>query len=196
MRERSAAAGSLHPARGNPWAGSHPSHTAKTTTSIMPAHTTGTAAAVCAATLSSVPRRRSRQTAATTPSGPAMTRATMSDMTPSGIVTCAFWASSAATLEPVRSEVPRSPRSIPPTQSRYWTASGASSPSCARSDATCSGVLFVPAMTCAMSPGSTRSARKMSTLATTSPTARRASRVSVYRITRCSWPAARAAVVR
>ena len=61
--ERKAAAGSFQPARGKPCAGSHPSQTAKTTTSIMPAQTTGTAARACAPTLSAVPR------AATAPHG-------------------------------------------------------------------------------------------------------------------------------
>ena len=51
--------GSSHPARGKPCAGSQPSHTAKTTTSIMPAQTTGTAASACAPTLSAVPPRAS-----------------------------------------------------------------------------------------------------------------------------------------
>ena len=54
--ERNAAAGSCQPARGKPCAGSQPSQTANTTTSIMPAQTTGTAASACAPTLSAVPR--------------------------------------------------------------------------------------------------------------------------------------------
>ena len=65
---------------------------------------------------------------------------------PSGTVTCAFSASSVVTLEPVSSDVPRSPRSTPPIQSRYCSGSGWSSPSRSRIASTCSGVLLVPAI--------------------------------------------------
>ncbi len=49
------------PVRGKPCGGSHPSQTENTTMSIMPAHTTGTAASVWAPTLSAVPPRRFAQ---------------------------------------------------------------------------------------------------------------------------------------
>ncbi len=117
-------AGSSHPARGKPCAGSHPSHTANTTTSIMPAHTTGTAARVCAPTLSAVPSPRPRRIAESTPSGTLNSRAIVSAMMPSGTVTCAFSASSADTLDPVSSDEPRSPRNTPPIHSRYCAGSG------------------------------------------------------------------------
>src|SRR5690606_34934910 len=60
------------------------------------------------------------------------------------------------------------------------------SPSASRSASTCSGVALVPAISCATSPGKTRSVRKMTTLDTRSPAISRAPRVRAYRIIRCS----------
>ena len=76
--------------RGKPCAGSQPSHTENTTTSIIPAHTTGTAASACAPTESAVPSPRPRRIAESTPSGTLNSTAMTSAMMPSGTVTCAF----------------------------------------------------------------------------------------------------------
>ena len=176
--ERKASHGSSQPARGKPWAGSQPSHTAKTTTSIMPAHTTGTAARACAPTLSAVPSPRPRRIAESTPSGTLNTTAIVRAMMPERHRDLGLLRQLGCHADPVSSDEPRSPRRMPPIQSRYWRGSGWFSPIRSRIASICSGVLFVPAISWATSPGSTRSVRKISTLATSSPSSSRASRVS------------------
>src|SRR5690606_21280565 len=95
---------SRQPARGKPCAGNQSSPTAKTTTSMRPAHTTGTAASSCALTLRAAPEARSRRCAPRMPSGIAMTSAISSEKMPSGIVTRALSASCSAAGEPVTSD--------------------------------------------------------------------------------------------
>lgn len=71
--------------------------------------------------------------------------------------------SNSATGVPDASDVPRSPESIPPTQSRYWRHTGRSRPSSARRRASCSGVALWPRIVRAMSPGSAWVAANTST---------------------------------
>ncbi len=60
-------------------------------------------------------------------------------------------------------EVPRSPRSAPPSQSAYCTTSGRFKPIASRSRAVASGLPSVPMMTCAGSPGRMRITTKTRT---------------------------------
>ena len=64
--------------------------------------------------------------------------------TPSWIVAGSRWPISCSTGSLLCSETPRSPCSAWPSQSRYCVSTGRSSPSCAESARTCSGVAFSP----------------------------------------------------
>ena len=95
----------------------------------------------------------------------------------SGNVTAARAPTCAVMERPVSMEVPKSPRTSAPHQSRYCTGSGRSSPSSARSCATRSGGEFTPAITAATSPGRMRNmantATEMASNATTNSSSRR-----------------------
>src|SRR5262249_16562967 len=59
-------------------------------------------------------------------------------------------------------ELPRSPRTTWPSQARYWTAMGRSSPYRARNSATAAGVASDPSITADGSPGASRMSTKPS----------------------------------
>ena len=94
-----------------------------------------------------------RRTAEKTPAGIAMPSATSSDRPASSIVIGSLRATVHTTDSRVRMDSPRSPRSASPTQRRYWTAMGASSPYFCRISASPAASASVPPMTRAGSPG-------------------------------------------
>lgn len=100
--------------------------------------------------------------------------------TMSGNVMAAREATTEATGWPVSMVMPKSPCNSPPTHSKYCCGSGLSSPIWALNWATRSGGEFVPAITAAMSPGSTRSMRNTMSEIANSATRNMAMRRNTY----------------
>ena len=145
------------------------SRSEKTRTSSMPTTKTGiekpVKARVEAAGSASRPRRR----AANIPRGTPIVTASAVAGTTSWSVRGSRLARSRATERSSRSEVPRSPRLTRASQARYWATSGRSSPSRARTRASCSGLAWAaspPRIRSAGSPGR-RWIEKKRTVATT-----------------------------
>ena len=116
------------------------------------------------------------------PSGTATITDSTVDASTSGALTVSFSPSWLVTVSPFSADVPKSPWRMPPIQSRYCTTSGRLSPSSSRMASICSGVAWVPPMTRARSPGSSRRSRKTTMLVTTIASSSRPSRRSTYSV--------------
>ncbi len=157
--------GLAQPSFGKPCEGKSPSNPEpreNSRISSRPLHNAGTAPPIMAITWSSPRHLLFLVITAAQPSGNPMSSAMARLSTISGNVTADRTPTCKATDLPLMADTPRSPCSRPVSQSAYCMGNGRSSPISMRSAAIRAAVAFVPAMTAATSPGSTRNARKTS----------------------------------
>src|SRR5712664_1460449 len=136
-----------------PEAGSQWSRTDRSRISMCPSQKLGTERPQSETALTRKSHTVLRRTAEKTPAGIAMPSATRSDRPASSIVIGSLRATVHTTDSRVRMDSPRSPRSASPTQRRYWSAIGASSPYFWRISASPAASASVPPITRAGSPG-------------------------------------------
>src|SRR5688572_24740615 len=153
-----------------PEAGSQPSRTETSRMSMMPSQKFGTDTPHREAPLASRSHTVLRRTAAITPAGSAMARATSSDRKASSMVMGSLAATVAATGWRVRIDSPRSPRTASPAHLRYWTTIESFSPYFSRTSSSPASSASVPASTRAGSPGSIRTPENTTRLMRTSVT--------------------------
>ena len=142
----------------------------------MPTQNTGTAMPSCENAESTSPYQRSAFHAATKPIGRASTSASTNDSSVSGTVTASRDAISGPTGREVMKDCPRLSVSSEPNQSANCSGSGRLLPTCSCAALICSGVALADSSALAGSPGSTRSRKKSTTIASSSDTSRNAVR--------------------
>ena len=136
-----------------PDTGSHPSSMAKTIASSGPSQKFGTDTPASASAVAPESIAVPRHTAAAMPSGSATSSATNIAAPASSAVAGMREATCETTGSPVRSDVPRSPRTAPDRNPTYCSSSGRSSPSRRRSSSTSACGAVSPSIACAGSPG-------------------------------------------
>ena len=178
--ERSASPGSDQSSWGKPPAGSTRSERAKAEMSRRPIQKTGTAMPSCETAEIAMPYQRLDRYAAMKPTGSAITIASTKAMSVSGMVTSRRAAISGPTGSPLIYDVPRLSVASCPSQRANCSSNGWSSPTCRRAASICSGVAPIEMRAFAGSPGSRRSRKKSTMLASRSVTTRKARRRSRY----------------
>ncbi len=172
----SADAGSAQSSRGNPPDGNQRRFTAKASTSRMPTQNTGTAMPSCEKADSTRPYQRSAFQAATKPIGNASTSASTNDRRVSGMVTASREAISGPTGSDVMKDCPRFSVSSEPNQFANCSGRGRLLPTCSCAALIWSGVALADSRALAGSPGSTRSRKNSTTIASSRDTTRNAVR--------------------
>src|SRR6478735_5634612 len=165
--ERTAAAGSSQPWRGNPPGGRTPASSAKTHTRITPTQKTGTATPSWDTAETATPTTPRRRTAATTPSGTDTSTETTKAARLRGSVIGSLLAISSPTGRRETNDVPALPENSPATHCPYCVHRGWSVPRSARSWSSWSLVVPTPSDVPALSPGRNRRTAKTTTLART-----------------------------
>ena len=120
---------------------------------MIPQKKSGRLTPTSAALLLNPSCQRLRWTAAHTPSGTAHIEAIAIDMTTISELALIFWMSRSAIGTLKTSERPQSPVAMPPIHRPYWITSGSLRPSDLRKPASASGLLCVPMIIVATSPG-------------------------------------------
>lgn len=148
----------------------------------MPTQNTGTAMPSWETPLRISPYQVFARWAARKPTGSAMRSARANARSVSGPVTSIRVAISGPTGRVLTKELPRSKVARLCSQVTNCSGSGRSDPISCRAAASCSGLAPTDASALAGSPGSSRSSRNSTTLASRREAARKASRLSMYTV--------------